>query len=323
MQTDLAPMLTERMQVAVIGGGAIGCLFADAARLAGSDVTLCVRTPIARVLIERGGRVRQADLRIATDPDAVAPVDWIFLATKTQDSQGAGAWLDRLRGACSRIVLLQNGIDAADEIRPLTGSTVLIPTVLYTGAERVAPGHVVHYGGDRVEVAQGADGRSFARLMQAGPIGVSLQADFKTAAWRKLMCNIAVNPITALSLSRLSVLNRPGMADLARGLMREAAAVGRCAGAHIAETDIEDILAFCLRQTGCGTSMLYDRLAGNRLEYEHLTGTIVRKARECGVAVPLNTAVLALLGALDEALQTAPFAAAAPAEATRPDGPLN
>lgn len=304
---QLTQGMADRVRVAVIGGGAVGCLFADAAALSGCDVTLCVRTPIDRVLIERDGAVRASKVAIATDPNRVDPVDWIFLATKTHDTQSAAPWFDRLIGPCCRIVLLQNGIDACDEARPLVGTTVLIPTLLYISVEKVGPGHIVHHGGSKAEAPQGPDCASFAKLLSKSFIEVTPQADFVTASWRKLLCNIAVNPLTALTMRRMGVLKEPGIADLARGLMREAAAVGRHAGAKLEEDDIEEIIAFCSMLEGGGTSMLYDRLAGNRLEYEHLTGVIVRLARRYGVAAPLNGAILALLTALDEALQSAPL----------------
>ena len=45
--------------------------------------------------------------------------------------------------------------------------------------------------------------------------------------------------------------------------------------------------------------MLYDRLAGQPLEHQHLTGEVVRRAKAHGIPVPLNAALLALLEALD------------------------
>jgi 2-dehydropantoate 2-reductase len=299
--------MAGKVRVAVIGGGAVGCLFADAAQMSGCDVTLCVRTKIDRVLIETDGAVRASGVTIAAEPDAVEPVDWIFLATKTHDTPSVAPWLDRLIGPCCRIVLLQNGIDAVDEVRPLVGTTILIPTLLYISVEKVAPGHIVHHGGNLAEAPQGPDCASFAKLLSDSFIDVKPRSDFVTASWRKLLCNIAVNPLTALTMQRMDVLKEPGIADLARGLMREAAEVGRRAGAQVTDKDIEDIIAFCLLLEGGGTSMLYDRLAGNRLEYEHLTGVIVRLGRRYEVATPLNAAILALLRALDEALQSAPF----------------
>ena len=45
--------------------------------------------------------------------------------------------------------------------------------------------------------------------------------------------------------------------------------------------------------------MLYDRLAGAPMEWDTITGEIVRRAQRHGLGVPLNSAILALLQGLD------------------------
>ena len=44
-----------------------------------------------------------------------------------------------------------------------------------------------------------------------------------------------------------------------------------------------------------GTSMLYDRESGRPLEYDALTGAVVRAGERLAIDVPLNRALLALL----------------------------
>ena len=95
-----------RQRIAVIGGGAIGCIFSDAASDAGHDVTLCVRRPLAHIVVERQGVVSVPHLTITANPDAVTPVDWVFLATKTQDTAGTAPWFDRLIGADTKVSIL-------------------------------------------------------------------------------------------------------------------------------------------------------------------------------------------------------------------------
>ncbi len=290
-----------RQRIAVIGAGAIGSIFADAASGAGHDVTLCVRRPLARIAVERHGVVSVPQLTITANPDAVVPVDWVFLATKTQDTAGAAPWFDRLIGADTKVVLLQNGIDGVAVARPVVGAVPILPSIVYIAAERRAAGRVVHYFGDHIEVPAGALAAGLAETL-AGRIAVKPEADFTTAAWRKLICNAAVNPITALTMRRLGVIARPAVRDLAFGLIREAAAVANADGASLSSKNVSDICDYCAHLTPQGgTSMLYDRLRGNSLEYEHLTGTVVRLARRYAIPVPLNAAILALVSALDPA----------------------
>lgn len=51
--------------------------------------------------------------------------------------------------------------------------------------------------------------------------------------------------------------------------------------------------------------MLYDRLAGQPLEHEHITGAAVRMVDRHSVDAPLNRAILALVRALSASLKPA------------------
>jgi 2-dehydropantoate 2-reductase len=78
-------------------------------------------------------------------------------------------------------------------------------------------------------------------------------------------------------------------------------AVGLAAGARLNEKDFDAMVErYDTVSPTSGSSMLYDRLAGQPLEYDALTGTVVRMAEQHGIPVPLNRAMLALLEALDK-----------------------
>ena len=286
--------------VAVIGAGAIGCVVADAASRAGHVVSICVRSPLEAVEIEHNGVVRRPKLVVTCNHNATNCTDWVFIATKTQDTAGTASWLNGLVGPNTTVIVTQNGIDGVEIARQLVDAEV-VPAIVYIAAERRGRGRVTHFFGNKLEVPVGTAGQRLAALMD-GHLDIVEQPDFTTAAWRKLICNVALNPITALTSQRFGVFSLPPIRDLAAGLIAEAAAVGNAAGAHFSPADVDEIVAYCCRLSPQGgTSMLYDRLAGNRLEYEHLTGTIVRLAARHGIDVPLNQAIQALLCAIDHA----------------------
>lgn len=287
--------------MAVIGAGAIGCIVADAACAAGHTVRLCAHSSIPFVTIEYDRAIHRSPVEIVSDPAVVNPVDWVFIATKTQDTAGTAPWLKRLIGPQTALVVLQNGIDGADIARSLVSCPVL-PSIVYIAAERPAPGRILHHFGNRIEVPAGPLADRLAVLLR-GHIEVSPQPDFITAAWRKLICNIVLNPITALTMQRFCVFSQPRILDLSLGLIREAVAVGNAAGACLNATELADGIAYYSRLSPQGgTSMLYDRINGKKMEYEHLTGTILRLARKYSIPVPLNTAIFALLSAIDQSM---------------------
>src|SRR3954463_6602046 len=84
---------SERVRVAMIGTGAIGGFFAAKLQEAGHEVTVCVRTPIESLVLEQAGQRRAVPVQIVTDPKVQEPVEWVFVATKAQDTAGAEPWL--------------------------------------------------------------------------------------------------------------------------------------------------------------------------------------------------------------------------------------
>jgi 2-dehydropantoate 2-reductase len=292
-------------RVAVVGAGGIGGILAAAACEAGNDVTVCVRTPIDRLVIEHAGAAREVPVRIATAPEATGGADWVVVATKAQDTPGAAGWLRSLVGPDASVVVAQNGLDHRRRVeRFLPAGTTILPALVYIAVEPVRPGHIVHHRGNRVVVPAGEPADRLAALLEGSQVEVALAPDFLTASWSKLLDNAAVNPITALTLSRMAMFDDADVRDLARGLLGEAVAVARAEGAALDHEDVDRALARYQRYNpDGGTSMLYDRLAGRPLEHEELTGAVVRRADAAGVPVPLSRAILTLLRLLDRSLR--------------------
>jgi 2-dehydropantoate 2-reductase len=292
------------MHVAVIGAGAIGTVLAAAGCDSGHTVTVCSRTPIDALVLERDGVDRALPVTVVSDPtgvprDNTGPADVIWVATKVGDTAATGPWLDRLCGSDTLVAAAQNGLDHRARLLPLVRSEWVVPALAYVAAERVRPGRIVHLGGDRIVAPRGD---AEARLADAVSARLVVRGtdDIWTATWRKLLGNLVANPITTLTMRRIGVMSEPGIAALSRGVLQEAVAVGRAEGACLDDKDVSTTLAGTGRfgdQTG--SSMLYDRLAGQPLEHQHLTGEVVRRAERHGIPVPLNSAILALLEALD------------------------
>jgi 2-dehydropantoate 2-reductase len=229
-------------------------------------------------------------------------VDWVLLATKAQQTPNAGPWLARLCRPGTVVVVLQNGVDHVERAAPLADGATVLPALVYVAVERVAQGRVVHRRGQRIVLPAGPSARALAELLKGFWLDLVEEPDFRTAAWRKMLSNVAANPVTALTGRRMGVLRDPEVRGLPRALLAQAVAVGIAEGAKLSPDDVSATLAF-YDQFGeeDGSSMLYDRLTGRELETELLSGTITRLGRRCGVPTPANQAMYALLGALGPA----------------------
>ncbi|MBS9721942.1 2-dehydropantoate 2-reductase [Tianweitania sp. BSSL-BM11] len=285
-------------RIAIIGSGGIGGYLAGQLHAAGHDVTLCARTPFDKLVITeaKDGSETTVPVRIATDPSAEEPAKWILVTTKAQDVPSAAPWLEHLTGPESRIIVVQNGIDHEERVRPfLPADATVVPSSIICAVERRAPGHILHHGHAKISVPGGPIADELTALFSGSAFEIIGEDDFLTVAWGKLLTNAMVNPITSLTLRRSAVLADSQVAELARAIGREVVAVAKATGAKLSDGDIEGPLARLAGSPTGGSSMLYDRLAGRPLEYAFITGAVVAAAEKHGIDVPVNRTILALL----------------------------
>ncbi len=279
----------------------MGGVFALAARRAGHAVTLCVRTPFDRLDVETPEGTENVAADVVTDPGRIGAVDWVVLTTKVQDVARTEPWLRALDSPETPVAVVQNGVEHRASVEPFRLRAPVLPTLIYVAAERRSPGHVQCRSVPSVIVPDGDDGTRFQQLLQGSGMRVRTTEDFRTDAWRKMLTNLAANPITALTLRRLDVFDSPDARQLASNVLDEAVHVARAEGAALDRGDVDAVVANYGRDysTENGTSMLYDRLAGLPTEHEHITAPLVDAARRHGIPVPHNETLLALLRAVD------------------------
>ncbi|MCQ8836058.1 2-dehydropantoate 2-reductase [Streptomyces malaysiensis] len=298
-----------RDPVAVVGPGAVG--LALAARLAGQGhpVTLCGRpgtAPVSAVTSSDEHGMRTVDVEWRSEPARVHLFRWVVVATKLHQGDAARAWLERLVDSDTLVVVAQNGIEHRELVAPHVPRHQVVPALVHFNAERHDRDRVeIRQDGPGLVIGDDGPGRRARPLLDRTGLGVRIVTDFTTAAWRKLMVNAVANPLTALTCRRVEVFADPSVRNLAVTMLAEVAAVGRAEGARLPAEAVEDVLAWIdARPAGAGSSMLADRLAGRRLEYDGLLGAVVRRARTHALAAPVCTAVLALVAALDTAPST-------------------
>jgi 2-dehydropantoate 2-reductase len=287
---------TLRGVIAVLGVGAIGTVCA--ARLAPrGDLVCCVRTPFRELVVEaQGVRHVAASPRVELDPARVGPVDWLLLATKAHQVDGAAAWLDALAGSATRIAVLQNGVEHAERVAAWAPPERVLPVVVQCPCQRAGPGHAVQRGGAQLTVPAGALGAEFAALFAGSDVAVVQSDDFAGAAWRKLCVNVVSGALAALSARPVPEIADPRKQPIARALARECAAVARAEGVALDDAEADRIAdGVAGARTGGAPSPLQDRLAGRPLEWDARNGVVVRIAARHGLDAPVNRAACALL----------------------------
>jgi 2-dehydropantoate 2-reductase len=278
--------------------GAVGTAIAAHLALAGHPLLACQRTrsgsgtvSVVTATGERSATCTWVRRPAESDdrPEAVV------VATKAQDTPGVRSWLSAWCDATTPVLLAQNGIDHAERAAGLAGRVV--PTLVYLNVDHLGPGRAfVRRTGRDLVVPDDDGGRRVRALLAASELTVECTPDFVTEAWSKLLTNVTVNPVTALTGRRCEVLRDERVAALVRDLLTETAQVGRAAGARLGPDIVARVADWVhALPPDAATSMLQDRERGRPLEWEGLTGAVVRAADRHGVEAPLNRALLALL----------------------------
>ena len=288
--------MAERISIALIGPGAIGatiaCWLAQSGEL---DLTVCARTRFERLVVDTpDGRI-EAGAPVLTDPMAARPVDWALVATKTYDAPAAATWLERLVGPETRVAVLQNGVEHVERFAPWVPVERILPVMVDIPAERQAPGHIRQRREGVLVVPAGADGEAFVRLFAHTKLKASTREDFRSVLWRKLCVNCA-GAVNGITLQPHRISSDPDIAAFMRGLVAECVAVGRAEGAVLDDDIVRRVIEGYQASPGDSVnSLLADRLAGGRSEYDARNGIIVRLGEKHGIPTPLNRLAAALL----------------------------
>jgi 2-dehydropantoate 2-reductase len=287
--------------IAIVGPGAIGGILAAwLAQDPKNEVTVCARSPFDHLEVETPeGRI-EASPRILTDPSQATPVDWVLVATKAYDVEGAARWLAGLRREDTPVAVLQNGVEHVERFAPYVPRDSIVPAVIDCPAERTAPGRMRQRGASWIVVPDSDRGRVFVPLFARTNFDVST-GDFTTRAWGKLCIN-ASGAISAILLKPTGVIQLEPIAELTRGMVRECLAVGRAEGAALDDGVVERVVEGVRRAPADSiNSLLADRLAGRAMEIDARNGAVVRFGRKHGIPTPLNEMAVALLIAAQDA----------------------
>jgi 2-dehydropantoate 2-reductase len=302
------------MKILVMGAGAVGAFYGARLQNAGEDVILCARGEHLRALKQNGLEIKsfKGDVKVAvkaTDqPREFAPYDLILFAVKSYDTESAARQLEGCLAKDGILMTIQNGVENEEILCRFFPRECVMGGNSRVGAELVAPGKVLHTAIGVIEFGE-LDGRATPRAQglaevfkHAGIFG-KLASDLKTIRWYKLMGNNSTNSVSALTGTTLGqMLDDPEGYNLVRTLMLETLAVGRAEGAKVSDDRVDAQLRqiqTALDAHAIKTSTLQDLEKGKRLEYDAISGAVVRAARRHAIKVPATETVYALLKLLD------------------------
>jgi 2-dehydropantoate 2-reductase len=203
---------------------------------------------------------------------------------------------------------IQNGVENEAALCTVLPRESVMGGNARVGAELTAPGKLLHTASGIIEFGE-LDGSETPRAQRmaeafkrAGVFG-QFTRDLKSVRWKKLMGNNGTNTVSALARCTLGeMFAEPESDALVLRLINETAMVGRAEGAKISDEDVEALYNVARNFSNASaikTSTLQDLERGKRLEYDAISGAVVRAARRHSLSVPATETVHALLKLLD------------------------
>lgn len=314
----------SKISVAVFGGGSVGlCLAAHFAK-AGARVFLLVRQSSMEAIRGRpiavtgllGDHSVPADAYTLCDAaaptDEVLACDMIVMTTKAYDLEKAlGPFAGN--GRCPAILLLQNGMGAAEIARDVVGADVAVySSAMMIGMVRQSPTSVevtaqsspILCGsllGDREGPLE-----DMLRIAEGGFVPMARDPSIRETIAFKLLFNSCMNPTGALTGKTYGeLLETPESRDLIVGLASETlAAYAKAFDYRPADSGqhyVDDILSKIVfpRAQGHRSSMLQDLQAGRRTEVDFLNGAIIRLADAEGLPSARHRCISQLIKACE------------------------
>ena len=289
------------MRVAVVGAGAMGCLYGAALHRGGAEVVLVdVNAAHLSAINENGLEldtrrgVERLTLPALRPEELREPVDLILLFTKTFHTDSALQGVAAAMGPGTHVLTLQNGLGNDEAVARHVARERVIAGISTLPSDLAGPGRVRSHGegGSQIYPAFGGDtafAQEVADLLTAGGLPTTLAPDIQAAIWGKAIFNATMNTLCALTRRTPGFL---GAHEESRALIHAAVEEG-VAAAQACGVNVDGAKIHALTQVSVTdhadheASMLQDVKAGRRTEVDAIAGAIVRAAAANGVACPV------------------------------------
>lgn len=307
-------------RIGMIGTGAIGGFYGVMLARAGFDVHFLLRGEFGAVA-EGGLQVDSAvhgamtlnpvqAYRSAAD---MPPCDWLLVGAKTTSNADLAPAIIQAAADGAKVLLLQNGLDVEDDLRPLLPDSLhLLGGLCLICVHRVGPGVIAHQalgtvnigyhsGPCRDQAARMAIVEQGAGLFRATGIDSQAMPDLRQARWQKLVWNVPYNGLSVL----LGASTTPLMADshsreLIKALMKEVVRGAQVCGHHIAPGYAEYLFAMTEKMPDYWPSMYHDYSHKRALELDAIYRRPLAAAKAAGCGLPKIEALYQALVFIDQ-----------------------
>jgi 2-dehydropantoate 2-reductase len=301
------------MKIAVVGAGAMGCLFGARLKAHVPDLVLVDvwQEHIAMLnahglSIQKNAETEHVRLSACLPGNIPFQPDLIILFTKTfQTEQALTAILDFI-SEDSRLLTLQNGLGHTDIIQKFIAPSRITYGITTYPCDLIGPARIRTKGDGSIKIMS-LDGiphdmlQRIDRLFKTAGLDCQIAPDVDVLIWEKLAFNAAMNALTAImDITVGHLADSPWGRRLVSAVVSEAVAVAEKSNLPIDRHRIERTIDLAFREhREHKPSMLQDVINRKKTEIEFINGAIVKRSAMVGVATPINDMLFNMIRLLE------------------------
>jgi 2-dehydropantoate 2-reductase len=299
------------MKVAIIGAGAMGSLFGALLADAGNDVwLLSTWQEHLATISDKGLKINYKDhtrtiyLNTTTRSEEIGPTDLTIVFVKSYHTETVARTAAVLTGAKGVVITLQNGLGNAEKLAACIDPKRIIAGTTSHGATVLGPGHIRHAGmGDTVIGSwDGNNNHVMSEIAAAfcrSGIETQVVDNVRPVIWEKLMVNVGINAITALTgIRNGQLLDMATTRDLSRNAVEEAMKIAKAKGIKVRKDMVEHVFKVAKATAANRSSMGQDVDRGRFTEIGAINGMIVAAGKQLSIPTPINDTFVALVETL-------------------------
>lgn len=287
---------------AVFGAGGVGGYFAGVLARAGYWTAVVARGAHLEAIRRNGLRIHGPNdeftitpAQATATPEQIAPVDAVILAVKAWQVTEAAQAIRPLLKFGAKVLPLQNGIEAPDQVRHVLGAEHTLIGLCRIISAVEEPGLIRHAGlqpkvalGEYDGSALSPSAKTLVQALAEAGMAVTTPSDMRAALWEKLLFIAAVSGVGAVARATVGELRLcPPTRELLRQVMEEVAAVAHARGFRLDADVVSHTLSFIDSLPPGGTSSMQRDIGdGKPSELEAIIGVVVRLGEASGVPTP-------------------------------------
>jgi 2-dehydropantoate 2-reductase len=304
------------MKIAVIGAGAMGCLYGGKLSKSESNQVFLLDVWKEHVdtinekglfMEEKGDMHHYPRVKASLSAEEVGVVDLAIVFVKSTLTEKAVLENRGVLGTNTFILTLQNGLGNIEKIGDQFGLQNVLGGTTAHGAYMKGPGEICHAGFGRTVIGElnGQETsriREVASLFEKSGLETEISNNILGLIWDKLIVNVGINPLTAItSLTNGDLLQYPDLLEIMEKAVEEAVSVAQSKGIRLSyEEPLSHVKLVCEKTATNKSSMLQDIQNHRKTEIDRINGAVVLEGEKQGVATPVNRVLTQMVRYLEK-----------------------